>query len=315
VIAAVLIAVTVAVGGARWWAEQSTRSDRLEIQAIETVGPFAISGEDLPADWPTGLVAPAYRLRLDVTGDPQRTVQVQPTGETVAYTASGTKSAAIPAGEHVGVDVVVTPADCGGLEGADLTSPLIDAEGAGVPLSSTASQTLSSALDSLCESAGVGPVISFASARVDVFLRDRILVMRLRVATIADRIVLQPRDSTGFQGGGDVEATMDEGAAVARHAADAVAAAMLTKSEGNVSPSPAESSECVQANAIGSADRRPLHFDTWQAAANPQVVAELRALIAEAQRGVYSPSRGAADTERFCSQVIENGGFVGPFLP
>ena len=216
VIAAVLIAVTVAVGGARWWAEQAARSDRLEIQAIETVGPFAISGEDLPADWPTGLVAPAYRLRLDVTGNPQRTVQVQPAGETVADTASGTQSAAIPAGERVGVDVVVTPADCGGLEGADLTSPLIDAEGAGVPLSSTASQTLSSALDSLCESAGVGPVISFASARVDVFLRDRILVMRLRVATIADRIVLQPRDSTGFQGGGDVEATMDEGAAVAR---------------------------------------------------------------------------------------------------
>ena len=31
--------------------------------------------------------------------------------------------------------------------------------------------------------------------------------------------------------------------------------------------------------------------------------------------GAFSPDRGAADTERFCSQVIENGGFAGPFLP
>jgi len=51
------------------------------------------------------------------------------------------------------------------------------------------------------------------------------------------------------------------------------------------------------------------------AAAHPSVVAELRELIAEAQRGVYSPDRGAADTERFCSQAVEYGGFVGPFLP
>jgi hypothetical protein len=51
------------------------------------------------------------------------------------------------------------------------------------------------------------------------------------------------------------------------------------------------------------------------AAALPGTVAELRKLIALAQKGVYSPSRGPADPERFCSQVIENGGFVGPFLP
>ncbi len=51
------------------------------------------------------------------------------------------------------------------------------------------------------------------------------------------------------------------------------------------------------------------------AAALPGTVAELRKLIALAQKGVYSPSRGPADPERFCSQAIENGGFVGPFLP
>ena len=57
------------------------------------------------------------------------------------------------------------------------------------------------------------------------------------------------------------------------------------------------------------------HETVDAAAAYPRVVAELRALIAQAQAGAFSPDRGAADTERFCSQVIENGGFVGPFLP
>jgi hypothetical protein len=57
------------------------------------------------------------------------------------------------------------------------------------------------------------------------------------------------------------------------------------------------------------------HETVDAAAANPRVVAELRALIAEAQKTAFSPDRGAADTERFCSQVVENGGFVGPFLP
>ncbi|NBP51248.1 MAG: hypothetical protein EBU70_08735 [Actinobacteria bacterium] len=215
-IAAVLIAITVSVAGVRWWVEQSTPSDRLEILAIETVGPFAISGEDLPAGWPTGLVAPALRLRLDVAGDPQRAMRLRAAGETDAYATSGTESATIAASERVGVDVVVTPADCGTPSGADPISPLIDAEGARVPLTSAATRALASALDSLCPAPGAAPAVSLTSARVDVSLRDRILTMRIRVPTIADRLVLQPRDSTGFQGGSDVEATMNAGTATAR---------------------------------------------------------------------------------------------------
>ena len=57
------------------------------------------------------------------------------------------------------------------------------------------------------------------------------------------------------------------------------------------------------------------HETVDAAAANPGIVAELRVLIAEAQKTVYSPDRGAADAELFCSQAIANGGFVGPFLP
>ena len=57
------------------------------------------------------------------------------------------------------------------------------------------------------------------------------------------------------------------------------------------------------------------HETVNAAAAHPGTVAELRQLIAQAQEGVYSPNRGPADPERFCSQAIENGGFIGPFLP
>lgn len=57
------------------------------------------------------------------------------------------------------------------------------------------------------------------------------------------------------------------------------------------------------------------HETVDAAEANPGIVAELRGLIDEFQKGVYSPNRGLADPERFCSQAILNGGFVGPFLP
>lgn len=47
----------------------------------------------------------------------------------------------------------------------------------------------------------------------------------------------------------------------------------------------------------------------------PHIVAELRARVAEAQATVYSPNRGAPDHHLFCKQAVENGGFIGPFLP
>ena len=49
-VAAVVIALAVgmAVAGWRWWVEQVSRPDRLEILAIAATGPFGISGADLP---------------------------------------------------------------------------------------------------------------------------------------------------------------------------------------------------------------------------------------------------------------------------
>jgi arylsulfatase B len=51
------------------------------------------------------------------------------------------------------------------------------------------------------------------------------------------------------------------------------------------------------------------------AAVFPHFVVELRTKITEAQATVYNPDRGGPDNLRFCKQAIDNGGFIGPFLP
>jgi arylsulfatase B len=51
------------------------------------------------------------------------------------------------------------------------------------------------------------------------------------------------------------------------------------------------------------------------AAQYPHIVVELRRKITEAQATVYSPDRGQPDHHLFCKQAVDNGGFIGPFLP
>lgn len=216
VIAVVIVAGAVLVGATRWWTEQPARPERLEILALDAIGPFAIAGDDLPEGWPEGLVAPAVRLRAEVAGDPQRSTRVLPVGETASYVAGGMPETVVPPGELLEVDMVLTPADCSPGAMPDPASPLIDTSGAAVPMSAGASQTLVTALDSLCESGGFAPIVSTTAARIDVFVRDRTLIMRLRVTTAADRMVLQPRDSIGFRGAGAEEATVEGDVATAR---------------------------------------------------------------------------------------------------
>ena len=212
----VLLAGAVIVGAARWWTVQSTRPDRLEIIGLETVGPFAVTGEDLPEGWPSSIVAPALLLRADVVGDPQRSSGLRPVGETAAYATEGAQEVVIPAGERATVDIVVTPANCAATGTDDLDGPLVDTAGAQVPMAPAASEALAAALTSLCETGGSAPAISATAARVDVFFRDRTLVMRMRISTRADRVVLEPLESAGFRGAGDVEATIEGGTATAR---------------------------------------------------------------------------------------------------
>ncbi len=194
-----IVAVAIAVGATQWWAQQSARPDRLEIVALEAVGPFAISGADLPEGWPRGLVAGALRLRAEVTGDPQRTVRVTSSGEGDAFVASGAEGVTVPAGESADIDVIVTPSDCGALDSPS-RSPLVDASGAPVPVSATARGQLRDALLSLCAPGGTAPALTAAEARIDVFFRDRTLVVNALLTSAADRSVLQPRDGTALRG-------------------------------------------------------------------------------------------------------------------
>lgn len=200
IVAAVgILAIVISAAAISWWAQHSARPDRLEIVALEAVGPFAISGADLPEDWPRGLVAGALRLRAEVSGDPQQTVRVTPSGEGDAYVASGVEGVTVPAGESADIDVIVTPSDCGALDSPS-PSPFVDASGAPVPVSATAGRQLRDALLSLCAPGGTAPGLTAAEARIDVFFRDRTLVVNALLTSAADRSVLQPRDGTALRG-------------------------------------------------------------------------------------------------------------------
>ena len=215
-IGASVIVIAVTIGGLQWWQAQSERPDRLEIVSAESVGPFAISGDDLPPGWPAGLVAGALLLRLDITADPQRSTLVDSSGDSGVYVASGVSGVVVPAGESSQINVVITPGDCGALDTAELAGPLMDAGGTHVPLAAESAEALREALASLCPDPASEPAISVRGARIDVFFRDRTLVMRLRVTTPADRVVLQPLDSVGFRGRGEQDATIEDGAATSR---------------------------------------------------------------------------------------------------
>lgn len=213
---AAVIGIAVLIGGMQWWRAESARPDALEIAGITSLGPFGISGSDLPDGWPRDLVVDAMRLTLDITGDPQRSTRVDPSGDTGSYVAIGAGESVIPAGERATVDVVVIPGDCGSVDAPNIAGPLIDSQGVNVPLSAESARILRSAVISLCTSGAPAPAISPRSARVDVFFRDRTLVMRVRIAASADRVILQPGDSMGFRGLGEQQATIEENLASAR---------------------------------------------------------------------------------------------------
>ena len=58
-----VLVVAVIAGATQWWLQQDARPDRLEIVRVDAIGPFAISGDDLPDGWPADLVVGAVRLR------------------------------------------------------------------------------------------------------------------------------------------------------------------------------------------------------------------------------------------------------------
>lgn len=208
------LVVAMAAGGLQWWRLQSDRPDRLEVTSVEVVGPFAITGSDLPDTWPAGIVSGAVRLRTQVSGDPQRAVQVEPSGQGAAYVASAVAATSIPAGESALIDLLVTPSDCRAVDRP--TSPLVDASGVPIPMSEDASRVLRETLAALCAPGGAAPLLTPESARLDVFFRDRTLVVTASVSTRADRVVMQPQDFPGFVGLEVQEAPVRNGGATVR---------------------------------------------------------------------------------------------------
>jgi hypothetical protein len=208
------LVIIVTAGAMQWWRVQADRSQRLEIASVEAVGPFAISGGDLPETWPAGIVSGAMRLRMQVNGDPQRAVELTPSGQGAAYVASGVGSTVIRAGDSAAIDALVTPSDCRAVERP--MSPLVDASGTPVPVTEEAASVLRDTVAALCAPGGTAPLLTPEAARLDVFFRDRTLVVTALVSTQSDRVVMQPRDFPGFVGLEEQQAPVRNGVATVR---------------------------------------------------------------------------------------------------
>ena len=79
-------------------------------------------------------------------------------------------------------------------------SPLIEEPGADVPLTDPARATLAEALRTLCVPAGDSPRLTASDARIDVFFRDRTLIVNSMLDSVAQRALLQPLDGTALRG-------------------------------------------------------------------------------------------------------------------
>lgn len=197
--------VVAAVSGARWWSEQQARPDRLEITGVFVAGHGGVRLADGDSGWPGGLgtpdgsVTPAVRLRLAVTGDPQRDewVSSAPIGSRVAVVAF----AAVPvaARGEASLDITVAPSDCAAPAGLPVPL-LVSSDGSDVTMSEEAQASLDEAVRALCSGAGSAPALAVRGARVDTFFRDRTLVVTAALASAADRVVLTPLDGTALRG-------------------------------------------------------------------------------------------------------------------
>lgn len=220
-----LLAAT-AVAGARWWAEQEARPERLEVMSLEVTDRVGVRLLDGDSGWPGGLgtpdgaVSPAARLRLTVAGDPQRDEPLlpAPAGPAVVVVSVdgegardvGGDAATVPAAGEATVDMVVSPADCSAADGRP-ANVLTDGAGRDVPMSEGARATLDAAMRDICAQAGAIPVLDVRGALVDVFFRDRTLVLTAALDSTADRVILTPLDGTALRGLGAQDVSAPRG--------------------------------------------------------------------------------------------------------
>lgn len=204
-LAALAILATAGIAGFRWWSQRETFSEVLQITALEVIGPASIKVDDGDAGWPGGLGTPdgaraaAAWVRLTVTGDAMRSVRVMPVKPNQAVLVSAVMPSTVPLRQSARVDVTVAPADCSESGGAP-RELLITDELAVVPMTDAVIERLTEVLERICKPAGMPPEIAPRSAVVDVFFRDRTLVMSTEVKSAADRVVLTPLDGTALRG-------------------------------------------------------------------------------------------------------------------
>ncbi len=202
---AVALIATAGLAGARWWAEQEARPDRLEILAATVLGQAGARLGDGEAGWPGGLgtpdgsTSPAVRLRLTVAGDPQRDERLRAALPGTDVAVVDFSDMTVPAGGESVTDIVVAPTDCSASDGRPIPL-LVRADGSDVAMSDPARSAVTNALASLCAAAGPPPSLDVRGALVDVFFRDRTLVVTAGLASGADRVVLTPLDGTALRG-------------------------------------------------------------------------------------------------------------------
>ncbi|MFM8774933.1 MAG: hypothetical protein ACKOFP_14165 [Actinomycetota bacterium] len=202
---AVVILASALVAGWRWWSQQDPRSYGLEISAVEVIGRASVTVEDGDSGWagglgtPGGAVAPAVWARLTVEGDPRASVVVSPAPASPEVIVSAVVPTAIPAGQTVNADVVLAPSDCL-TAGALPRELLVASEGTVVPIAESVRDEVAQLMVRLCSAGGQAPVLEPTSALIDVFFRDRTLVITADVQSRAERVVLTPLDGTALRG-------------------------------------------------------------------------------------------------------------------
>ena len=212
-IAALAILATAAVTGYRWWSQRETFSEVLQVTALEVIGPASIKVDDGDAGWPGGLGTPdgaraaAAWVRLTVTGDATRSVRVNPVEPNQDVLVSAVMPSVVPARQSARVDVTVAPSNCSA-SGVTARELLVTDELETVPMTDAVVQRLTEVLARLCKPGGMPPEIETRSAMIDVFFRDRTLVMSTEVTSSADRVVLTPLDGTALRGLGAEDVAM-----------------------------------------------------------------------------------------------------------
>ena len=229
-VVALALAVISVTGWAAWswWSAREALPERLEVMSVAVAAPAVLAVTDEESGWPGGLgtpartSAPAALIRVEVSGDPRRDSLIAPAGTGPAIVTRG-EPALVPQGSSSTlVEIALAPTDCSwavrppsqaSAEASlgSATTPLTllsDPSGANVPLSAQAQSDVLGIVADLCAPAGAAPSLKILSAGVDVFFRDRTLVMSatLQRSEPRGRALVVPLDATALRGLGAGEA-------------------------------------------------------------------------------------------------------------